>query len=1469
MKMPGKHKDQERRPVAAVESAILGIDIGSISLAVVLLDTQGSVLHQQYLSHNGHIQPVLANAMDKLPVRQVRAFGVVAEKGREFFSAGIEVNEQVAVIEGVKRDCPKVRTILSIGGENFGLILFDDQGRYKKYISNSACAAGTGSFLDQQALRLGLSGSEELSRIAAQYQGEPPKIATRCAVFAKTDLIHIQQQGYALDAIAAGLSSGVAQNICDTLMHGVDPQQPMVAVGGVSRNRTVIQCIENAVHVPVQISAHCETIGALGAALIAQRQPLSETSRPLRIDRLLDTQPVKRSYFYAALSDSSEGPGDISAEQSFTSDEVEVDVYDSLQTGGVYDCYLGIDIGSTSTKAMLMSKEAKPLVGMYTRTKGQPIIALQQLTRCMEALERQRDTRFSIMSSGTTGSGRKFIQRVARADYTVDEITAHARAAWHLNPAIDTIIEIGGQDAKFTVMNKGHVIFSVMNYVCAAGTGSFIEEQAKRLHVPLEQYAELAVQARAPLISDRCTVFMERDLNRLLSQGYSKAELLASVLHSVRDNYLTKVAHVNKIGQCIAFQGATAKNHALVKAFEQKLGQAIYVSKYCHLTGALGVCLKLADTMNMNSSRFRRDLHRESIGVDEYVCEFCNNNCKIKQIEIEGEKLGWGYLCGRDESNKGFRKKTQSGFDLLHTHRRIFDVDRAAQASHDPKPVNLFHEFKQGGIRAIVRRPELSLSHLRNRIQFNVLDLRSEIFSTGIVSKEDGDKAHTSTVIGLPRTLTLLEYLPLWELFFKLLGFEPVISGAESGLSQLGREIRGAEYCTPITEFHGHMKVLAGQTDWIFFPQMFETTEEDNKKYYCYYSHFAVPVVCNILGQDVADKVISPLLNMNDLPDDIIRELYLSLPDVLKEQTSFKQVAESFRLARDWFGERKRDLQAFFADQLGEANDISVALLGRPYMILNPQLNQGIPEKLSEKGIQSFFMDMIPEDETRLDLAHDFAKMNHWHYGHEIIKKAEIVARTPGLFPIFITAFKCSPDSFIMAYFKQIMDYYGKPYLILQLDDHSASEGYDTRIEAAIETFRGHQDAGIQSARPSIQLKREFEDKVYLLAAYDQLQARLVQAAFQHAGIETRLVAQTPDIITRGLQYNDGQCLPISSISLGIQEVIETEGLDPKQVVYFSNTDVDLACNLPQYPVMIKQVLEKLGNGLEEVDVLVARFLPTDLPIELMYNIYMAYVLTGLIQKMTHRIRPRERNQGQTNQVLERSTERLIECYVKDLSKETVFQEIVQDYQAIEVQSLCLPQVGIVGDLFVRDNDTYNQHLVDVIEGAGAEVVTVPFIDSIGLYADVLFRAQWVYGRYLDLLTNKVLFNALNLFGSRLREIAKPILGPSDCRLQHSPESYLKDYHLELKHGGETTENLLKVFYLKETYGHLKFIINVNPIFCCPGLISEAIYKRVENDIDIPILSILYDGTQADKNSVLKPYLHYLREEPSSSLPQT
>jgi predicted CoA-substrate-specific enzyme activase len=1442
------------------ENIIAGIDIGTVTIAVVLLDSAGSVFFRYYQFHNGNVYAALEAMVRNFPVKNLTTIGVVAEKGREFFKTGVEVNEQVAIIEGVKYLVPNPGSIITIGGETFGLILFDREGHYKKYISNPACAAGTGSFLDQQAARLGLSGSDELSRLAQTYQGVPPKIATRCAVFAKTDLVHMQQQGYGLPAIAAGLCHGIARNICNTLFHGIELLQPIVAVGGVSKNKKVVQYMEEEISIHVESPPDSEYMGAIGAALTASRQ--SNTFKqltPIAVNSLLHRTTISKSYYYPPLSEVKGRVSDFSSWQSYVQHGVEVDIYEALLKDAVLDCYLGIDIGSTSTKATLMNPRRAVVVGLYTRTGGQPIAALQKITRTIEGLEKRFAVRFSFLGTGTTGSGRKFIQKVARAEYCVDEITAHARAAYHLMPEIDTIIEIGGQDSKFTVMNNGTVTFSVMNYVCAAGTGSFIEEQARWLGVPLNEYAVFAEGHSAPLISDRCTVFMQRDLNHLLSLGYSREELLAAALHSVRDNYLSKVAHVNKIGEHIAFQGATAKNHALVKAFEQKLKRHIYVSKFCHLTGALGVCLKMEDKSFSEKSCFRKDLHTEHIVAGEYVCTYCNNHCKVKTIEIDGEALGWGYLCGRDEKDPAYRKKGRSGFDLLRDHRKVFDVSKDVGGSKMPADVHVFHEFKQGVIRSVIRHPGISLARIRNRIQFNVLELRREIFTSGILPQHKNATRTHLLKIGLPSSLIMLEYLPLWELFFKQLGFKTIVSSTQECNIMAGKEITGADYCAPITDFHGHIRHLAPKVDYIFYPQLFENAFDNEEKTYCYYSHYAVPIIQNIPGFDITQKMIAPVMNLNKNIDETIRILYLHLPDAVKRKTTFSRVEAAFLLAWDWFQERKAYLQYLFWDQVGASNDIGVVLMGRPYLILNHALNKGITDKLAEMGIQSFYMDMVPTADETLDAARDFIRLNHWHYGNQIIKTAETVAQAEGLFPVYVTAFKCAPDSFIIEYFKAIMDYYRKPYLILQLDEHEAAEGYDTRLEAACETFRNFRGADKRQHRPTITFKKSFEDKTYLLPGHDLLSARLIQGALTHEGIKSLIIEQTADIISRSLYINDGQCLPVSILTEGIMHTIQHHGLNPEEVVLFSNSDAKLACNLPQYPVMIKQSLEKIGQGMEKVDILVARFLPTDLPLEIIYEIYMAYVLAGLVQKILHKIRPREKKAGTTDRCFRTASDRLFEGFAAGTSKEETFRQVVHDFLKIDIRSGPLSQVGIVGDLYVRDNDTFNQNLIRHIEKSGAEAITVPFIDTLNLLKEKHFQAQWEDGRYIHLLRDKVAYNMLNVFNRKLNAITKPILYDRPCRLGREPLYYLQKHFFTIRHRGETSENLLKVYYLRDNYPELKLIINVNPIFCCPGLISEAIYKKVEKTIGIPIVSITYDGTKTDKNKVLNPYLYFLK----------
>jgi len=329
------------------------------------------------------------------------------------------------------------------------------------------------------------------------------------------------------------------------------------------------------------------------------------------------------------------------------------------------------------------------------------------------------------------------------------------------------------------------------------------------------------------------------------------------------------------------------------------------------------------------------------------------------------------------------------------------------------------------------------------------------------------------------------------------------------------------------------------------------------------------------------------------------------------------------------------------------------------------------------------------------------------------------------------------------------MDYYRKPYLILQLDEHEAAEGYDTRLEAAVETFRHFRGAHKQPHRPTITLKNAFEEKTYLLPGYDLLSARLMQGALTHAGIRAMVVEQTPDTISQSLRINDGQRLPVSILTQGIRHTIHSHGLDPEQVAFFCNSEAELACNLPQYPVMIKQGLEKMGNGMERVDILVTWFLPTDLPLELVYEIFMAYALAGLIQKILHRIRPREKTIGATDRCFRAASDRLFQCFASGASKEETFRQVVSDFLTIDTTGGPLPQVGIVGDLFVRDNDAFNQELVRHCEKAGAEVITLPFLDSLNLLAEKHFQTQWEDGRYINLLRDKVAYTTLTLFNRK------------------------------------------------------------------------------------------------------------------------
>jgi predicted nucleotide-binding protein (sugar kinase/HSP70/actin superfamily) len=575
-------------------------------------------------------------------------------------------------------------------------------------------------------------------------------------------------------------------------------------------------------------------------------------------------------------------------------------------------------------------------------------------------------------------------------------------------------------------------------------------------------------------------------------------------------------------------------------------------------------------------------------------------------------------------------------------------------------------------------------------------------------------------------------------------------------------------------------------------------------------------------------------------------------------------IQEAYNQSWGWFKARKELLLEIYLQQRKEASDLAVVLLGRPYVIMDPVLNKNIPQKFNELGIRIFFQDMLPPTEITADSpGSDFIDWNHWQYGAQILEAAEYVGKSAGLYPVFLSAFKCSPDAFVLNYFKEIMDAYRKPYLILQIDDHGSAVGYETRIESVVETFRNHfrHNSPVPRQRAHHRVSRlPFRGETILVPNYDPLSCSLICAAFEHGCYHARLIEETPMTVVSSLRLNDGQCLPLSCIVQGIVETIRKYRLKPENTALYLNALVQTACNLPQYPLMAKKLLEQRGGGFEKVKVFASEFEMKGLPLELIHEIYCSYLLGGLLRKIGCRLRPYERSPGQTNRVIEDARLRLYRCIAKGETKEAVFRDIVAGFSRIPLVDRpgTRPKVAIIGDLYVRDNEAFNQGLIADLESYGAEVVTVPFTYVVRLILDRDIRFLWEDGRYVSVMGNKLLAEVLETTERRFYQVARDILQEDFPTFDGAIFDCLKRYHVSLSHGGETAQNILKIFSLLHHDPQIALFIHVNPLFCCPALVSEALFKTIEKDIGIPIVSLMFDGTTGRQNESLAPYLHYI-----------
>lgn len=1416
-KIPASAGITEKEARMEAQQYILGIDAGSVAIGIVKLNRHKEVVASDYRFHHGDIEKTLARMLEEIGMADI-GHCAATDSTPVQVAAQQRYNNQISVIEAAKYYSPRAEAVLAVGGEKFFLSRFDSQGHYAGSSMNTSCAAGTGSFLDQQASRLKMEDIRELSTTACKNEGDCPKIASRCAVFAKTDLIHAQQEGYQYGEISDGLCHGLAKNIVDTLFSSHNPPQRVVFCGGVSKNKAVADHIEALTSIALEIPPEGHLFGAIGAALIYIEE--YNGNEPMHLDSIADLLlPRSKEKVYShpplelVLSDYPDFTSLERYEHGLQRDNpVEVDIYEPMDES--ISVFLGIDIGSTSTKAVVIDEQHRVLAGFYTRTAGRPLPALQQIFAAIEDLEEQRGIQLEVLQCATTGSGRKFIGKIVGADAIIDEITAHARAAASLDGAVDTIIEIGGQDAKFTTLLNGRVTSSTMNNVCAAGTGSFIEEQALRLGCSIDDYAERTAGVRAPMASDRCTVFMERDINHHLSEGFTVEEALASALHSVRENYLMKVATEKNIGEKIFFQGATAKNRSLVAAFEQRLNKPIMVSRYCHLTGALGAAFIASDEMRGFETSFKGfGLCHKDIPITFEVCELCTNHCKISVADTPSGKVAYGFLCGREYEDRHYVPNSKA-FDLLKRRKKQ----------------------------------------------------RTSIVPVG---------KRSDVVIGLPAAVHMVEDIYFWQNFFALLGIRTISSSTRQNEVGPGKKLSRSEFCAPVSAMHGHVESLLAETDYVFLPYYLENKNKEARRQYCYYTQY-LPGLIGTMGEEVRKRLLSPVIRYLYTSFHAKVQLYRMLNSVAGD-IGFLEVSHSYDQALRTEEDYREKLQDLFRENTTAGDDVEVVFLGRPYSVLSPSMNGGIPQIFAEAGINGFFQDMIPYEEEDVAAISPLLKEVHWQHSATILEVAEVVARTPGLYPVYVTSFKCSPDSFTLEYFKSILEANKKPYLILELDEHDSSVGYETRVEAAARSFRNHHTQVHQkslglSPRLSLPDYRmlephfidDLEGKNVVLPNWDRLTCGLLGATLEREGYAVYVMEESEASIKNSLKYNSGQCIPLNAIAEGFITTMRNNDLAPADTALWLNR-ATLACNIRLYPYHIQTLLQSQGYG--EAAIYTGSMTFTDISLRAAQNCYFSYMFGGLLRRVACSIRPYERSAGQTDRILEEGLALLCRAFRGEESREEALEEVISRFQKIPIQRRQRPKVAIFGDLYVRDNRVMNQDLIRFIEMHGGEVVTTPYSEYVKMIAGTYFRKWFNEKKYFNVLSSKAILTAMVHLEKKYSRIFDRVLSDSLHSYDESPADILSRYNISVENTGESMDNILKVHYIHKHYSDVSLFVQASPSLCCASLITEAMKEEIEEKTGVPVVSVVYDGTAGAKNEGIVPYLKYGRRRKAEVQP--
>lgn len=1387
----------------------LGIDVGSTTVKFVLMDDENNIVFKRYERHMSNVFEKVSSLIDEVR----RSFGDIDAKMVITGSGGLSLSkllnlpfeqEVVTCSKAVETLIPETDVAIELGGEDAKITFY---GATIEQRMNGTCAGGTGAFIDQMAVLLN-TDADGLNEASKEHIMIYP-IAARCGVFAKTDIQPLINEGASISDLAASIFQAVVNQTISGLACGRQIKGKVAFLGGplsfISELRQ--RFIETLGLQPYNVvfPEDSQYFVAMGAALTAEK------SVERNIAELADILQNTNS---SALSETKHINPLFSTWEDFARfkerhDRDRISKKDIKSAKG--KVFLGIDAGSTTTKAALIDNDGNLLYSFYRNNEGRPLEATMTM---LKELYSQLPSDAFIANSTATGYGEGLIRTAYKVDLGEIETMAHYKAAEAFLPGVEFILDIGGQDMKCMKIKDGAIYNIMLNEACSSGCGSFIETYAKSVNMDVVDFAKEALFADAPVdLGTRCTVFMNSKVKQSQKEGATIGDISAGLSYSVIKNALYKVIklrNTDETGDKIVVQGGTFLNDAILRSIENILGKEVIRPDISGLMGAYGAALIAKENYvdNTKSSIIKLDAMDMFTVTNSHVrCNKCENHCMLTINKFnDGARFVTGNRC---EKGAGIEQKDNQLPDLYeYKYKRVFDYE----------PISEMYA-KRG-------------------------------------------------TVGIPRVLNMYENYPFWFTFFTKLGLRVVLSPPSSKkLYEQGMEtISSDTACYPAKLVHGHVKWLAEHgINFIFYPSINYEQKEDLYAP----NHYNCPIVATypeVIGSNM-DEIFEengvrfehPFLPYDD-DQALIRELSNTLKKygITKDEVTdaVKAGREEIKLFKDDI--KKQGAAAIrYARQHGKK---AVVLAGRPYHI-DPEINHGL-----NKVITSFDMVVLTEDSVThmVNLERPIRVLDQWVYHSRLYKAAVFAAGEDDIEIVQLNSFGCGLDAVTTDQVEEIMKNSNNMYTVLKIDEGSNLGAAKIRIrslKAALEERQRnnitHSDVNSRYHRLEF-TKKMRKDYTILIPQMSPIHFQFIAPALEKCGYKVSLMPSVDkNAVDEGLRYiNNDACYP-TIVTLGqiISELKSGRHDLNKTAVFMSQTGG--GCRASNYVALLRKALHDLG--MEQVPVVSFNMVGLEknsgfkLTLPMMKRILLGVIYGDVLMRVLYATRPYELVEGSANALCEKWSETIkknvsngsITLYRRNIKK------LVKEFDELPLKEITKPKVGVVGEILVKYHPNANNNIVDIIESEGGEAVVLDLIDFFlyGMYSKK-FNFEHLSGKKSTMATNQLLIDIIEHFREPARKAlneSSRFTGPHHIEVTAKKASEMISLGNQCGEGWLLTGEMLEL--IDSGVGN---IVCMQPFGCLPNHVTgKGMMKALRKYNEFTnIAAIDYDPGASDVNQL-------------------